>query len=800
MSRPIRHWLLFGFLITGALCLKGQAIDDAFSRNLKEKYLSFTKSVHYEDIYLHSDRENYIAGEYLWFSASLFNRQNLSPSTENTYAYVELLDPKNQPVSQTRIRLIEGTGSSGLNIPDTLATGEYTLRAYTNWMKNFLPNGCFMKIVTIFNPFSNSVIKRLVPKDLPEKSDKNIIFFPEGGRLLNGFMNKVGVRVFTSGKTKVDFKGFLSDGINDTITPIVIDSTGIGSFEFLPNQGASYRLISEDRKYSFPLPIVSLTGYSVFLKYETNNNLKFTVNYEGATGSGSNYYYVVIRSGGNILYTTRMIFSGKSSELLISENTLSQGINQITVFDAQGFPVCNRLVYKPALSSDKPEIKVAAVSGKREKINLEIIADSTSISKNNLSDISLSVSAKISEDRRPDIDDYLIRGCEYSNARDITDHISLSGMTREKIDDYLLSLTGNWIKWDDILSGKLPEIIYSDENGKQFLSGYYLSKNKTDNEGKLLFLSKPGKVPLFKYAVVTGKENRFEFSILDKEDMNDFIVQPANGDNLSTIVTESPYSQKFPELRCFTDSVNTKIPDEILSMSVNYQVDKIYGISNFDDTINPGNSLTKPSRFYGKPDQELLLSDYISLPEMQEVFFELVPGVQVKMKKTGNSIIIQDPVTKNFSESPPALLVDGVIINDPSIILNLDPELVEKIDVIKEGYQVGDIIFSGIISVITKAGDFSNVTIPDNALRIRKNVNELPRRFKSPDYSNITSKTDRTPDFRNTLFWDPALKPGKNGKVSVEFMSSDYDCDYEVVIEGISGGKPFSIRRILTVR
>jgi len=36
-------------------------------------------------------------------------------------------------------------------IPDTISTGEYTLRAYTNWMKNFLPENCFIKELKIFN-------------------------------------------------------------------------------------------------------------------------------------------------------------------------------------------------------------------------------------------------------------------------------------------------------------------------------------------------------------------------------------------------------------------------------------------------------------------------------------------------------------------------------------------------------------------------------------------------------------------------------------------------------------------------
>jgi len=43
------------------------------------------------------------------------------------------------------------------------------------------------------------------------------------------------------------------------------------------------------------------------------------------------------------------------------------------------------------------------------------------------------------------------------------------------------------------------------------------------------------------------------------------------------------------------------------------------------------------------------------------------------------------------------LMIDGVIIKDPALIANLEPEIVEKIDVIKEKYLVGKYFFPGIL-------------------------------------------------------------------------------------------------------
>ncbi len=194
MKRSFRYFILFIFVISDFFLLKGQS-DDPFLKGLREKLSSYARSVPFEDMYIHSDRESYIAGEYFWFSAYLFNRGDLSSSAESSYACVELINTDNKPVSQTRIRLENGSGYGGFSLPDSLSSGEYILRAYTNWMKNFLPLGCFMKKITVYNPFREEIFRKQLPTGFPDKSDKNILFFPEGGRLLNGFVNKVGVRV-----------------------------------------------------------------------------------------------------------------------------------------------------------------------------------------------------------------------------------------------------------------------------------------------------------------------------------------------------------------------------------------------------------------------------------------------------------------------------------------------------------------------------------------------------------------------------------------------------------------------------
>jgi hypothetical protein len=264
---------------------------------------------------------------------------------------------------------------------------------------------------------------------------------------------------------------------------------------------------------------------------------------------------------------------------------------------------------------------------------------------------------------------------------------------------------------------------------------------------------------------------------------------------------ESPFSDKFYKSAVSADSAGKLIPGYASEWSVNLQVRKIYGISSTGNQVNRMFSIPAAKRFYGKPDQELIMKDYIALPVMQEVFFELLTGVFLKNKKSVYEITINDPDNNKPYDSPPGLFVDGVKVKDPAIIAGIDPEMVEKIDVVREKYIVGDYLFYGLVNLITKAGDFSNVTLPDYAIRLPYRAIDPVFSFVSPDYTDAAIKRSRIPDFRNTLYWNPSVKPDKDGKARVEFWSSDNRSEYVINIQGITQeGEPFSLQKIIRVK
>ncbi|MDP4222906.1 MAG: hypothetical protein Q8868_06280, partial [Bacteroidota bacterium] len=153
------------YILPFLLLLIGQSAESQIQNNIpdyiRQRFHMYMETVPWEEIYVHSDRNEYISGEDLWFDVYLIDRQSLKPSANSRIAYIELLNAQSRPVLQKRILLVKGFGPGQIRLPDTLSTGTYTIRAYTNWMKNFLPWNCFRKEIKIFNSLNtgNSTLK-----------------------------------------------------------------------------------------------------------------------------------------------------------------------------------------------------------------------------------------------------------------------------------------------------------------------------------------------------------------------------------------------------------------------------------------------------------------------------------------------------------------------------------------------------------------------------------------------------------------------------------------------------------------
>jgi hypothetical protein len=315
---------------------------------------------------------------------------------------------------------------------------------------------------------------------------------------------------------------------------------------------------------------------------------------------------------------------------------------------------------------------------------------------------------------------------------------------------------------------------------------------------EILTMSFPGKTAQFQYAV-TDDDGNFSFILPVDEEERDLIIQADNIKAGYKIILQSVFSDQHPLMRLILDSTTAE-PPYISKWRLNSQISRIYGATYTAEDNRSDTSHTPFKRFYGKPDFILKMDEYVRLPLMEEVFFELIPRVRMIKTDSGYKIIFLDPAGNNMYNVPPILMIDGVIIKDASLIGEMNPDIVERIDVVWNTYVVDAYMFSGIVNVITRAADFSSGELPPGSLRLLHKISEPVTTFISPEYSKQERRQDRIPDFRNTMYWNPALRPGMDEKAKVELWTSDYATDYIINVQGLTGeGEAVSFRKVIKI-
>lgn len=103
-----------------------------------------------EKLYLQTDKSLYVQNDTLWFKAYLLNGDDLTPSSQSGLLYIELDDESNKCVKRMLFPVLYGLCRGYMPLTDDeIAEGNYTLRAYTNWMRNFGEDAVFSKPIYV---------------------------------------------------------------------------------------------------------------------------------------------------------------------------------------------------------------------------------------------------------------------------------------------------------------------------------------------------------------------------------------------------------------------------------------------------------------------------------------------------------------------------------------------------------------------------------------------------------------------------------------------------------------------------
>jgi len=734
-----------------------------------------------EKLFVHTDKSAYTAGGLIWFKIYDVDAANHRPMDLSKVVYVEILDNNQNPVIQVKIGMKNGSGSGSIYVPLTLTSGNFLFRAYTSWMKNFSPDYYFHKKLVIINPFRSPdpLAKTIVPPAY------DIQFFPEGGNLVNGITSVVGFKATDQFGKGVDFKGTILDKNNDTVARFEPLKFGIGHFQFKPDNSTTYHAIIKiaGKTIEKDLPEISANGYVMNVKDNGSGSLTITVN----TNLSAANVYLFAHTRGTVKAVETADISNGTAQFNINKYRLGDGISQLTIFNADKQPVCERLFFnRPA---KKLTIGAAADQQQyntRRKVNIAIDAKDEG---NNpvVADLSLSV-YKLDSLQHPDqddIQDYLLLTSDLKgNIESPGYYFKNTGADVDAAIDNLM-LTQGWrrFNWADVLQNKTPAFNFLPEFNGPIINAKMINQvtNETD-KGVIAYLAIPGKrVQL--YTAESDSLGRLIFNMKDFYGPGEIVVQTNTQiDTIHRIDILSPFSEQYANIKLPRLTFSPGLQNAIEEKNLDVQVQNIYNGTKIKQFYQPD---VDSSAYFGTPYKTYLLDNYTRFTTMEEVMREYVSEVNILLSKKHFTIKV---LSENgfLDVQNPMILIDGIPFFDTDKLFATDPLKIYKLEDVPYNYCWGPSFQAGIFSYTSYKNDLAGNEIDPHAVVMDYEGLEVRRQFYSPVYDTEQAQDSRIPDFRDVLFWEPYITTQTQGKNNLSFYTSDKTGQYIGVIQGLT--------------
>lgn len=704
-----------------------------------------------------TDRQTYIAGEHLWYSMHV-----TAPGTKGVRrsiaGYAELLNWSNIPVAQSRILLdSNGHGSGMLVLPDTLSSGDYLLRGYTRAMIPYGPEHYFSRLVRVLNPYVNKNIYTLI--NLGEHPGRHLELFTESGVAAPGSINRLVIKASgTDGKGRtVEVLINYPDGRpSDTVHT---DITGLGSAQLLlPESGTlSATAVIDSVPAEAQLEISGQLLHSLALDYNDGSSIRVRIaDPDRSAGETRWPLHLAVISPGRINYYRQIPGGTTDTSLDISTIETGRGIFKALLYDNDG-----RLLSSRLFMTDTPEGGCEASAG----IMADPETDSVTITiPQGAEYVTLSVACD-GGDNTEMRTWYMLE--PWLTAAEVNDPFLIPFLTgRRPLSNELLITLGE----RSITSQEgIPARVVAETHGLAVTGTAMDLGTLRPASDMIFFINIPGKSTFLQYAR-SDASGSFSFIVPARTGSGEIVIYPQDTAANVILKISTPFSHNFLPLAYSTTKTSDLADAAAIRMSINSQVMRIYDIPD-TDTLKLSPDPSAGENFYGSIGQHLRLSDYIPLPNMEEVFFELVPGFDLIRNSDRYSFLIFDPQTGKEVREPPLLFIDGTITTDPETIALLPPDRTESIDAIILRYRIGGLLLPPVICVATKKGDFRLQKLPQAALRINYLFTDTPL-----IYSTSTRNADnRIPVFRNTLLWFAAPCNGNAKDILLKVPRPDYD-------------------------
>lgn len=157
-----------------------------------------------EQVHLLPDRTSCVSGDTVWFNAIIFN--NLADNTGNV-VHLQLDNLSQKHITSVSVVCSGNRAEGYLAVPDSLSTGVYVLKAYTNFQKSEQNVIIRQKYLTVYNRFESVV---------------NLISVPEQAKTNFESITGLAIKAQSAGADQVNLELDLPSEFKENATQVIV--------------------------------------------------------------------------------------------------------------------------------------------------------------------------------------------------------------------------------------------------------------------------------------------------------------------------------------------------------------------------------------------------------------------------------------------------------------------------------------------------------------------------------------------------------------------------------------------------
>jgi hypothetical protein len=317
--------------------LQAQVSNDSILKD----FTNFIK-IPESNVYLHLNKSVLMQGEDLGFAAYVLDHKKQRPSLIVKNLYSQLLNSDSEVVKEQLLLVDQGKAQGVFELDSLVVPGNYTVRAFTNWMKNFKSPHYFEAPIKVLSPDQLKQKQTIVSNGAID-----LQIMPEGGSLVENVLSTIGISIRNEQGQPIGNAVVEILENNKVLNQVALDRSGLGRFALKPLKGRTYKLQVDHQgtKTEQLLPEIFRNG--VALSVRDSNKFIFiglNTNKETLKTIKGQEYLIVINSHDQItVHRERM--EDLENVIRISTKDLNSGIHQISLFTSGRQLLSQRLYF-----------------------------------------------------------------------------------------------------------------------------------------------------------------------------------------------------------------------------------------------------------------------------------------------------------------------------------------------------------------------------------------------------------------------------------------------------------------------